>query len=83
MTRILFFGRLRDVAGQAEMICDPPREAASVAALRDWLAARDPLLGEALAGAGVRVAVNQQFCSLDTSLADAEEIAFMSPLSGG
>jgi molybdopterin synthase sulfur carrier subunit len=84
MTRLLFFGRLRDVAGCAELTCQPPGDVVSVADVRAWLAGRDPELGKALNAPGVRVAVNHAFCVSDgESARGAEEIAFMSPLSGG
>ena len=67
--RVLFFGRLREAAGCAELNCTPPAQVQTVGALRAWLAQRD--------------ALDQSFCSLDTVIADASEIAFMSPLSGG
>ncbi len=79
--RVLFFGRLREIAGAQELQCDA--ELADVAALRDWLSARNPELGEALRAPGVRVAREQSFCSFDEPLSGAREIAFMSPLSGG
>ncbi|WP_395647991.1 MoaD/ThiS family protein [Terricaulis sp.] len=84
MTTILFFGRLRDVAGCSEMLCDLPQQVSSVADVRAWLAARDPVLGKALHAPGVRVAVDRSFCTRDDQCAGgAAEIAFMSPLSGG
>ena len=84
MTTLLFFGRLSDVAGCSQMACDLPETVTNVAALRAWLATRDPVLGEAIQARGVRVAVNRSFCIADTeSTLGAEEIAFMSPLSGG
>ena len=81
--RVLFFGRLREAAGCAELNCTPTSQVQTVGALRDWLAQRDPILDDALRQPGMRVALDQSFCSLDTVIADASEIAFMSPLSGG
>ncbi|MBN8605462.1 MAG: MoaD/ThiS family protein [Caulobacterales bacterium] len=84
MTRLLFFGRLRDVTGFAERDLELPRDIATIADLRAFLSASDPDLGEAIAARGVRVAVNQSFCLNDLeSVCDAREIAFMPPLSGG
>ena len=84
MTRILFFGRLGELAGASTLCCDLPEEACTIADVRAWLAARDPLLGEALYAPGVRAAVDQAFCVSDSDrAAGAAEIAFMSPLSGG
>lgn len=83
MTRILFFGRIRDVAGCGEITVDLPAGVRRLSAVRDWLADRDPALGEAVCGRGVRVAVNRVFVGGDAPIDRPEEIAFMSPLSGG
>lgn len=84
MTRLLFFGRLGDVAGCFELACELPATVTDVATLRAWLTLRDPVLGEAIQATGVRVAVNQVFCISDAApTLGAREIAFMSPLSGG
>ena len=84
MTKLLFFGRLRDAAGASELDCELPAGVATIAQLREWLARRDPVLGQAVRAPGVRVAVNQTFCVNDEEPTDgAREIAFMSPLSGG
>jgi molybdopterin synthase sulfur carrier subunit len=83
MMRILFFGRLRDAAQCAEMRCAPPPHVRTMGALRDWLAERDAVLGQAVRAEGVRVARDQRFCGFDAPIEGASEIAFMSPLSGG
>lgn len=84
MTKLLFFGRLRDVAGCSELACDLPPDIATIADLRGWLARRDALLGDALQAPGVRVAVDRTLCNSDaTPTLGANEIAFMSPMSGG
>jgi molybdopterin synthase sulfur carrier subunit len=82
--RILFFGRLGEIAGAREVQRTPPAEVRSLADLRNWLASGDPMLGDALVREGVRVAVNHEIVR-DASriLAAGDEIAFMSPLSGG
>ena len=80
---ILFFGRLRDVAGAARLDAAPPGHVRDVPALIDWLAARDQELGKALRGPGVRVALDKSFVASDAALGETHEIAFMSPLSGG
>jgi sulfur-carrier protein len=82
MALILFFGAIGDVAGPS--LETPVTDAiATVRDLRAWLGARDAHLGEALERVGVRVAVDQVFAGDHTSISDASEIAFMSPLSGG
>lgn len=84
MTKILFFGALRDVAGEPAFSCVLPEQLRTIADVRHWLAERDPLLGDALGAPGVRMAVDQAFCvSDDDKVQGALEIAFMSPLSGG
>lgn len=82
--RILFFGRLGDIAGGRELPEAPPPHVRDYAALRDWIGARNPDLAAAIAGAGVRVIRNGAFVQggLDAFGAD-DEIAFASPLSGG
>lgn len=79
--RVLFFGRLRDLAGAGEIaIAGTP---ADVGALRALIGAQNPQLGAALAEPSVRVAVDQSFAEGDAPLLGAREVAFMPPLSGG
>ncbi len=83
MIRILFFGAVRDAARRSEMTCVLPAHVDTPEALRNWLAERDPALGEAVRKQGVRVVRDHAFCAFDDALADASEVAFVSPLSGG
>ena len=84
MTRILFFGRVSDAAGCREITTDVPPALRTVGDLRAWLADRDDVLAPVILSPIVRAAVDQVFCGDDTSLVvGAEEVAFMSPLSGG
>lgn len=84
MTRLLFFGRLRDVAGHGERIVTLPPNIETVADLRAWLASEDATLGAAIDGRGIHVVVDQVVCNKDTQgVSAATEIAFMPPLSGG
>ena len=79
MARVLLFGRLSDVAGWRE------REIASpfLSALKARLTTDDPALGEALAGPGVQVALDQVIVRGDTALNADTEVAFLPPMSGG
>ncbi|WP_337186824.1 MoaD/ThiS family protein [Phenylobacterium sp.] len=79
MARVLLFGPLRDLAGWRERRI----EAASVSALCAVIGQEDAALGEALAGKGVQVAVDQAIVRGDAALADASEVAFLPPMSGG
>lgn len=84
MTRLLFFGRLRDVAGHGERVVDLPEHVSTVADLRAWLGDNDAELGAALDARGIHVAVDQVICNrADETVHGAREIAFMPPLSGG
>lgn len=82
MSRVLLFGRLRDLAGWREReIAPSPR---TLAELRAHLAHEDNALGEALSHPSVRIAVDQQVVTDEAvPLGEASEIAFMPPMSGG
>jgi molybdopterin synthase sulfur carrier subunit len=81
MARVLLFGPLRDVAGWRERTLDPAP--ASLSALRAFLTAEDPALGEALDGRGVQIAVDQALVRGDAPIAPGAEVAFLPPMSGG
>jgi molybdopterin synthase sulfur carrier subunit len=83
MTRVLFFGRVRDAAGQGEIAVGMPSHVHTVSDLRAWLAERDDVLAPVILSPSIRVAVDRVYCGDDGCLIGAEEIAFMSPLSGG
>ena len=84
MTRLLFFGRLRDVAGESERDLDLPAKLATIADLRAWLGESDAALAEALNARGIHVAIDQVICVRgEGHVRGAAEIAFMPPLSGG
>ena len=79
MARVLLFGRLSDVAGWRERQIDSP----FLSALREKLGADDAALGEALAGPGVQVALDQLIVRGDAPLNAGTEVAFLPPMSGG
>ena len=79
MARVLLFGRLGDVAGWREREFD----SGSISALRSLLAAEDSILGEALCGPGVQVALDQAIVRGDAALGARSEVAFLPPMSGG
>ena len=84
MASILFFGRLADAAGRAQIDAPLPNGVTDLAALIAWVGADRPELAAALAGPGVQVAINQALVrAIDAPLADGDEIAFMPPMSGG
>ena len=79
MARVLLFGRLSDVAGWRERQVDSP----FLSALRAKLSGEDAALGEALAGKGVQVALDQVIVRGDAPLNAGTEVAFLPPMSGG
>ena len=84
MTRLLFFGRLRDIAGEGERVVTLPDAVETIADLGAWLITEDAELGAALQARGIHVVVDQVICNRDTqSVRGVSEIAFMPPLSGG
>lgn len=79
MARVLLFGRLADLAGWRER----EMQGASLSALSAALSAEDAALGEALAGPGVQVALDQEIVRGDAALSAGSEVAFLPPMSGG
>ena len=78
--RVLFFGRVRELAGHAEETGQLP-EGATIADLFDHYARHFPaLLGFRSSLVASR---NQEFAAWDTKLADGDEVAFLPPVSGG
>ena len=79
MARVLLFGRLSDLAGWREREID----SGFLSALRVRISQDDPTLGEALAGPGVQVALDQVIVRGDAALNPRTEVAFLPPMSGG
>lgn len=78
MARLVFLGRLEDIAGGAE------REV-SGGALADVLSALDPDLAAALGADRIRLALNGTLVSdrATVVLGEGDELAFLPPVSGG
>ena len=81
MIEILFFGRLGDVSETLRM--DLPDGVSDTDNLTTWLSEQNSVLAIELVKAGNRVAVNKTIITENTPLKNGDEIAFMSPLSGG
>jgi molybdopterin synthase sulfur carrier subunit len=81
--RILFFGRLADLAGVRERAMTLPGPT-PLSAIIATLTAESADLGRALAGKSVRVAVNREIArGRDVEAGPGDEIAFLPPVSGG
>jgi molybdopterin synthase catalytic subunit len=78
--RVLFFGRLKDLAGKSGDAFDLP-EGATVKHLLDHYATRLPALKASLPS--LAVAVNQEYARPDTVLQADDEVALLPPVSGG
>lgn len=81
MITVLFFGRL-SVCGDAMKI-DMPEGVSDTRALADWISVSNPVFAESFVKPGNRVALNQEILCESAPIKDGDEIAFMSPLSGG
>ena len=81
MIEILFFGRLGDASETLRM--ELPEGVNDTDGLTQWLLAENEMLASELEKAGNRIAVNKTIISENTPLNDGDEIAYMSPLSGG
>jgi sulfur-carrier protein len=82
--KLLYFAWVRERVGKGEEVVEPPASVSTVADLMNWLAGR----GEEYAFAFenpkiIRAAINHTHVKPGTLLADATEIAFFPPMTGG
>lgn len=82
--KILYFGWLRERLGRGEETVILPSEVATVRDLIAWLRARDDAADLALQRPEIiRTAINAKFATEDASLAGAEVVALLPPMTGG
>ena len=82
--RILYFARIRQIVGRGEDVIEVPPQVATVGGLIDFLKARDAGCAAAFADLRtVRAAINMAHVALDAPLAEALEVAFFPPVTGG
>ncbi|MFO1188358.1 MAG: molybdopterin converting factor subunit 1 [Alphaproteobacteria bacterium] len=82
--RILYFAWLRTRIGKSSETLPVPAEVTTVAALMEWLKARDPAYAVAFGnGAAIRAAVNQRLARPGDAIGPGDEVAFFPPLTGG
>jgi molybdopterin synthase sulfur carrier subunit len=79
--KILFFGRLKELAGQAEDSAEFAADATTIEQLFAFYAARHPELAKYRSS--VVASRNQEFAAWDTPLRSGDEVAFLPPVSGG
>ena len=82
MAKLRFVGRLGDLARDFPDTL-PVGPGVCVKHLKDAIAARDPALGAAVRAPTTRTIVNEGFATDAHPLCDADEIAFLPPVSGG
>jgi len=78
---ILFFGRLSDASANLSISC--PKGVVDTDSLTIWLSGQNSQLETELTKPGNRIAVNKSIIMTNTEVTDGDEVAFMSPLSGG
>ena len=82
--KLRYFAWVRERVGRAEEELDPPDGVRSVADLMAWLAGRDEGYAAAFAEPGViRAALDHDHVNHEAPLADAREVAFFPPMTGG
>ena len=82
--KVLYFAWVRERVGKAEEAVTPPASVATVAALADWLASRDPAHAAAFADRKrLRVAINREQARFEDPIAANDEVAFFPPMTGG
>jgi molybdopterin synthase sulfur carrier subunit len=84
MVKLVFLGKLSDVAPADLAQVSLPGEVRTLSELKDWLTRQQPLLGQAMAASTTRLVVNQCVAhDLTAPVADGDEVAFLPPMSGG
>lgn len=82
--KIVYFAWLREKTGRAEEEVEPPESVTDVRGLVEWLRGQGGGYAEAFADLGpVRVAVNQEYVTLDQPVGPGDEVAFFPPVTGG
>lgn len=82
--KILYFAWLRQRTGIGEEDVTVPDEVTDVADLIDWLKTRGDGFEEALQDvSAIRIAINQEFATLDAKIAPGDEVALFPPMTGG
>ncbi len=82
--RVLYFAYFRERAGRAAEDVSPPASVVTVGQLMDWLKGQGDGRERAFAEPSlVRVAVNQDYVTVDHPVRPGDEVAFFPPVTGG
>jgi len=84
MIEILYFAWVRETIGRDAERVTPPAEVTTLAGLIDWLSGTSDAHARAFADRDrLRMAIDQRFAALDSTIAGAREIAIFPPVTGG
>jgi len=82
--KLVYFAWVRERVGKAEEELSPPPSVKTVAELVTWLKGRGEEYAHAFEHAkSVRAAIDKSHVKPDAAIADAREIAFFPPMTGG
>ena len=82
--KLVYFASVRERVGKAEEEVEPPATVVTVAELLAWLQTRGEGYEAAFAHARTgRAAIDHVHVRPETAIADAREIAFFPPMTGG
>jgi len=82
--KVRYFAWMKRTVGISEEEVDPPADVRTVGDLVAWLRTRSGGHAEALAeGAAFGAAIDKRTATFDAPLADAQEVAFFPPFTGG
>ena len=82
--KVKYFAWVRERVGKSEEMVEPPPDVKTVADLMAWLVKRSEAYAHAFETPRViRAAVDHTHVKSDTMIADAREIAFFPPMTGG
>jgi molybdopterin converting factor small subunit len=82
MAQLLFFGRLRELAGAGERAMELSHPA-SISAIIAMIETTDPILAASLVEPDINYAKNGTIVSVETNISNDDELAFLPPVSGG
>ncbi|MCP5015589.1 MAG: molybdopterin converting factor subunit 1 [Ketobacter sp.] len=83
MIKVLFFARVRDQVGCAELDMELPAGVSDVASFTATVKAMGAAFEEALSEPNVLIAVNQEMANSQMTVEDGDEIAYFPPVTGG
>ncbi len=81
--KIIYFAQVREAIGHAEEDITPPQNIRTLADLMNWLKMRGAGYHRVMSDETLRMAIDQEFATPETSLDGAQEVAFFPPMTGG